>query len=84
VQSKLINWYSIGVNEQPGEDSICFSPCTSRNNNASISWSEAGFFYFAASLLFLLFPGLPLGVKLPWIALAATIVAPYVIFSLYY
>lgn len=49
-----------------------------------MSWSEAGFFYFAGSLLFLLYPGLQLSVKLPWIALAATIVAPYIIFSLYY
>jgi uncharacterized membrane protein len=49
-----------------------------------MSWSEVGFFYFAGSLLFLLFPGLQLSVKLPWLALEATIVVPYVIFSLYY
>ena len=49
-----------------------------------IKWSEAGFFYFASTFLFLLFPGLPLNVKIPFLALAATAVSPYIIFSVYY
>lgn len=49
-----------------------------------IKWSEAGFFYFAATFLFLLYPGVPLAVKIPFLALAATAVSPYIIFSVYY
>jgi len=49
-----------------------------------IKWSEAGFFYFAATFLFLLYPGISLAVKIPFLALAATAVSPYIIFSVYY
>ncbi len=41
-----------------------------------ISWGDAGFFYFAATLLFLLVPGTSFPDKLPWLAIGATMVAP--------
>lgn len=49
-----------------------------------LSWSDAGFFYFAGSMLFLLLPGIPWGGKMPWLALTATGTALYVPFSIYY
>jgi len=51
---------------------------------AGLRWSEAGFFYFASSGLFLLFPSLSLPAKLPWLAGTATLVAAYIPFSIYY
>lgn len=49
-----------------------------------ISWSDAGFYYFAGSTLFLLFPSIPWEAKLPVLSLAATLVALYIPFSIYY
>lgn len=49
-----------------------------------MSWSEAGFFYFVATLLFLLLPGIPMLAKAPWLGVAATVVSPYIVFSIYY
>lgn len=49
-----------------------------------ISWAEAGFFYFAATTLFLLWPGVSFTGKLPFIAIAATGAAAYIPFSIYY
>lgn len=49
-----------------------------------IKWSEAGFFYFAATTLFLFYPGIDFAAKLPWLAIAATGVGLYIPFSLYY
>lgn len=49
-----------------------------------MSWAEAGFFYFASTILFLLFPGLAFINKMPWLAIASTLVAPYIVFSIYY
>lgn len=49
-----------------------------------ISWSEAGFFYFASTLIFLLFPGIDFSTKLFLLAVANLIAAPYIIYSLYY
>jgi uncharacterized membrane protein len=49
-----------------------------------IKWSEVGSFYFAASFLWLFFPGLPYAAKGSWLALAATAVSPYILYSLYY
>ncbi|MEO8768474.1 MAG: vitamin K epoxide reductase family protein [Ferruginibacter sp.] len=58
------------------------------NSNASkifgITWAEAGFFYFAATIIFLLFPGIAFTAKLPWLSIANTLVAPYILFSIYY
>ncbi len=49
-----------------------------------MSWAEAGFFYFASTIMFLLFPGQAFVNKLPWLAIAATLAAPYIVFSIYY
>ncbi|MEP7255417.1 MAG: vitamin K epoxide reductase family protein [Ferruginibacter sp.] len=49
-----------------------------------MSWGEVGFFYFAATTLFLLFPGLKFANELSWLAIASTLAAPYIIFSIYY
>jgi thiol-disulfide isomerase/thioredoxin len=49
-----------------------------------MGWGELGFFYFAATTLFLLFPGIPFTNKLPWLAIASTLAAPYIVFSIYY
>ncbi|MBK6380594.1 MAG: vitamin K epoxide reductase family protein [Chitinophagaceae bacterium] len=49
-----------------------------------MGWGEVGFFYFAATTLFLLLPGLAFTNKLPWLAIAGTLAAPYILFSIYY
>lgn len=49
-----------------------------------ISWSEAGWFYFAGTTLFLLFPFGEFSNKLSFIAIAYTISATYIPFSIYY
>ncbi len=49
-----------------------------------MGWGELGFFYFAASTIFLLLPGIPFTNKLPWLAIASTLAAPYIVFSIYY
>lgn len=49
-----------------------------------LSWGEVGFFYFAATCLFLLLPGMAFTGKLPFLAGASVLVSPYIIFSLYY
>lgn len=51
---------------------------------AGLKWSEAGFFYFAATLLFLLYPSLPIVTKMTWLSFMAASVSPYILFSLYY
>jgi uncharacterized membrane protein len=49
-----------------------------------MSWGEVGFFYFTATTLFLVFPGLSFINKLSWLAIAGTFAAPYMAFSIYY
>lgn len=49
-----------------------------------MSWGELGFFYFAATTLFLLLPGVSFIIKIPWLAISSTLVAPYIVFSIYY
>jgi uncharacterized membrane protein len=49
-----------------------------------ISWAEAGFFYFAATAIFLWFPGMAFTAKIPLLAIAATLAAAYIPFSIYY
>lgn len=51
---------------------------------AGIKWSEAGFFYFASTLLFLIYPGITFGAKIPLLSISAIAVSPYIIFSIYY
>ena len=49
-----------------------------------MSWAEAGFFYFAATTLFLLFPGIVIATKFTWLAVANAFAVPYILFSIYY
>lgn len=49
-----------------------------------MSWSEAGFFYFAATLLFLWFPGISFTAKIFTLSLTNCLAAPYILFSVYY
>lgn len=49
-----------------------------------MSWSEAGFFYFAATFLFLLFPGIAFITKVCILSIANCLAAPYIVFSIYY
>jgi len=49
-----------------------------------ITWSEAGFFYFAATFSFLLFPSINFSIKVFVLSFASCIVAPYILFSVYY
>lgn len=49
-----------------------------------MGWGEVGFFYFASTTIFLLLPGLAFVSKMPWLAIAGTLAAPYIVFSIYY
>jgi len=51
---------------------------------AGVKWSEAGFFYFASTFLFILYPGVSFTSKLPLLAIVTIIVSPYMLFSIYY
>jgi uncharacterized membrane protein len=50
----------------------------------AISWSEAGFFYFAATTVFLSMPIELFDGKIAWLAMANALVAPYILYSIYY
>jgi len=49
-----------------------------------VSWSEAGFFYFASTFLFLLFPTVSFADKTFILAIANLVAVPYIVFSIYY
>lgn len=49
-----------------------------------MGWGEIGFFYFAATTIFLLIPGVAFLNKTAFIAGANALAAPYIIFSIYY
>jgi uncharacterized membrane protein/thiol-disulfide isomerase/thioredoxin len=49
-----------------------------------ISWAELGFFYFAATALFLLFPTISFNNKVALLAIANAFTIPYIIFSIFY
>lgn len=49
-----------------------------------MSWSEAGFFYFASTFLFLIFPGIDFSTKMVVLSIANIIAVPYILFSIYY
>jgi uncharacterized membrane protein len=68
-----------------GKQTSCDAVLSSKAKGiAGISWSEAGFFYFLASTIFLLSPAFTFAEKIPWLALTATLVSPYILFSIYY
>jgi uncharacterized membrane protein len=49
-----------------------------------MSWGEAGFFYFASTFLFVLFPGTNFATKIFLLSIANALAAPYILFSVYY
>ena len=49
-----------------------------------MKWSEIGFFYFVASFLFIITPGITFTDKLSLVAFTSTLASTYMIFSLYY
>lgn len=49
-----------------------------------MGWGEVGFFYFASTTLFLFATGLAFANKLTWLAIASSLAAPYIVFSIYY
>lgn len=68
-----------------GKKTNCNAVLASKGSKIlGISWSEMGFFYFASTVIFLLFPGIEFSTKLFVLAVANLIAAPYIIYSLYY
>jgi protein-disulfide isomerase/uncharacterized membrane protein len=68
-----------------GKQTNCDAVLNSKSAGiAGLKWSEVGFFYFAASVLFLFYPSIAFTEKIPWLAIGATLVSPYILFSLYY
>ena len=68
-----------------GKKTNCNAVLASKGSKIfGISWSEAGFFYFASTFIFLLFPGIDFSTKLFALAIANLIAAPYILYSLYY
>lgn len=68
-----------------GKQTSCEAVLNSKASRLlGMSWSEIGFFYFASTTLFLLYPGVSLALKVAPLALISTAAAPYVLFSIYY
>jgi uncharacterized membrane protein len=68
-----------------GKQTSCEAVLNSKASHLlGMSWSEIGFFYFATTTLFLLYPGLSMTLKTVPLAWIATTAAPYVLFSIYY
>jgi uncharacterized membrane protein len=49
-----------------------------------MTWSEIGLVYFSSTMLFLIYPGIELELKKPFLAITAMATSPYILFSLYY
>jgi uncharacterized membrane protein/thiol-disulfide isomerase/thioredoxin len=68
-----------------GKQTNCSAVLNSKASKVlGISWSEAGFFYFAATFLFLLFPSINFANKIFILSVASCISATYILFSVYY
>lgn len=69
----------------PGKRSNCTAVLQNRAFKIfGISWSESGFFYFASTFLFVLFPGILFSIKILVLALANCITVPLILYSVYY
>ncbi len=55
-----------------------------KDSSGGMSWGEAGFFYFASTFLFLLFPSVSSPNKIAVLSFANIFAAPYIVFSVYY
>jgi uncharacterized membrane protein/thiol-disulfide isomerase/thioredoxin len=68
-----------------GGRSNCDAVLNSKGSKiAGITWSEIGFFYFAATEIYLLYPSIDFNSRIAISALANIFAAPYVIYSVYY
>ncbi len=68
-----------------GRQSNCGAVLQSKASKIiGMSWSEAGFFYFASTFLFLLFPSATFVNKIFVLSIANCLAAPYILFSVYY
>jgi uncharacterized membrane protein len=68
-----------------GKETNCGAVLQSKASKIfGMSWSEAGFFYFASTFLFLLFPTTSFAAKTLVLSLANILAAPYILFSVYY
>ena len=93
VVTSLLLWYEVDKNN-PVLKKVCTGISKGSCNAiltgkqskvfAWLSWSEVGFFFFAGSLLLLLFAGIGLPGTLVHIAFLNLLALPYTIFSIYY
>ncbi|MEP6927226.1 MAG: vitamin K epoxide reductase family protein [Ginsengibacter sp.] len=68
-----------------GKQSNCGAVLQSKASKIfGMSWSEVGFFYFASTFLFLLFPSVTFANKIALLSIASCLAAPYILFSIYY
>lgn len=68
-----------------GKETNCGAVLQSKASKIfGMSWSEAGFFYFASTFLFLLFPTISFADKTLVVSVANIFAAPYILFSVYY
>lgn len=68
-----------------GKQTSCDAVLNSKASKIfGLSWSEIGAYYFLATSLFLLAPGIAFQSKAGWLALGSSVASPYIIFSLYY
>lgn len=68
-----------------GKQTNCSAVLNSKASKIlGMTWSEAGFFYFAATFLFLIFPSINFATKTFVLAIANCIAAPYILISVYY
>ncbi|MGN6299168.1 MAG: vitamin K epoxide reductase family protein [Ginsengibacter sp.] len=68
-----------------GKETNCGAVLQSKASKVfGMSWSEAGFFYFASTFLFLLFPTISFADKTLVLSVANILAAPYILFSVYY
>lgn len=68
-----------------GKETNCGAVLQSKASRIfGMSWSEAGFFYFASTMLFLLFPSTTFTTKVVVLSFANLLALPYILFSIYY
>ncbi|MGN6266350.1 MAG: vitamin K epoxide reductase family protein [Ginsengibacter sp.] len=68
-----------------GKEANCGAVLQSKASKIfGMSWSEAGFFYFASTFLFVLFPTISFADKTLVLSVANILAAPYILFSVYY
>ncbi|MEO6814703.1 MAG: vitamin K epoxide reductase family protein [Ginsengibacter sp.] len=68
-----------------GKETSCGAVLQSKGSRIlGMNWSEAGFFYFASTFLFLLFPTITFSTKVFVLSVANILAASYILFSVYY